>query len=84
MSQSLTLYDLSRELVELMDRYDALDSSMPVEEFEREEKQLRADLQAYAQAHVRKVDDIRSYRYEDLNIFIDEFSPAPDPKEGVY
>ncbi len=44
-----------------MDRYDDLDSSMPVDEFDREEKQLRADLQAYAQAHVRKVDGIRAY-----------------------
>lgn len=53
---SLTLYALSRELVELMDRYDSCREEspdlLPI---------VEAELQTYAAAHVRKVDSIRQY-----------------------
>ncbi len=52
---SLTLYDLSRELVELMDRYD------DPELLEVEHAEIEAKLRVYAAQHVRKVDDIRAY-----------------------
>ncbi len=52
---SLTLYDLSRELVELMDAWD--DPDVQPETRIKIEKTLRL----YAQAHVRKVDGIRAF-----------------------
>lgn len=55
MSQSLTLYDLSAELVSLMDDWDDPETSPETR------SQIEVQLRAYADAHVQKVDDIRNY-----------------------
>ena len=54
MSQSLTLYNLSAELIELMNRYDDAET-------DAEREPIKLELQAFAEAHVRKVDNVRSY-----------------------
>lgn len=55
MSQSLTLYDLSQELVQLMDAWDDPETSQETR------AQIEVQLRTYADAHVQKVDDIRNY-----------------------
>ncbi len=52
---SLTLYDLSRELVELMDRWDDPDTRP------EDRTAIENDLTIYIEQHVRKVDGVRAY-----------------------
>ncbi len=50
----LSLYDLSTELVRLMDEYDAAELS-------EDRAALEVELKLYAERHLRKVDGIRAY-----------------------
>lgn len=54
MSNSLTLYDLSAELVSLMDRYDEAET-------DADRALIQSELEVFAQAQVQKVDNIRAY-----------------------